>query len=126
LYSSEELSFGREIYDDIALCDNESGRERKFKITIRYACQVDLQSLVQYMASGTSLVPPQEVIQAVDIILRNVSAFRFVQAGRSFFTHPKGRVVELGDGLEMWRGFFQNAIVGWNRLVKIDVAHKGF
>ncbi|PNF21081.1 Protein argonaute-2 [Cryptotermes secundus] len=126
LYSSGELPFGREMCDHIALCDNESGKERKFKITIKYASQADLQSLVQYTASGASLLPPQKAIQAVDIILRNVSAFRFVQAGRSFFSPPKGRVVELGDGVEMWHGFFQSAILGWKPFVNFDVAHKGF
>jgi hypothetical protein len=37
------------------------------------------------MANGTSLVPPQAAIQAVDTVLRNAPAFRYVQVGRSLF-----------------------------------------
>jgi eukaryotic translation initiation factor 2C len=126
LYSSGELPFGRKIYDDIVVHDSEHGKERKFKITIKYATQIDLQSLVQYMGGGTSLHPAQQAIQAVDIVLRNAPAFRFVPIGRSFFTPPKYRAVQLGGGLELWHGFYQSAILGWKPFVNIDVAHKGF
>jgi eukaryotic translation initiation factor 2C len=126
LYSSGELPFGREIYDDVVVCDDESGREETFNITIKYASQVDLRSLSKYMAGGTSLATPQEAIQAVDIVLRNAAAFRFTQVGRSFFTPPRDQILDLGDGLELWYGFFQSAILGWKPFVNIDVAHKGF
>jgi eukaryotic translation initiation factor 2C len=126
LYSSGELPFGRETNDEVTVRDNNSGREIKFNITIKYASQIDLQSLVQYMANGTSLDAPQKAIQAVDIVLRNASAFRFVQVGRSFFNPPKDRAVELGGGLELWYGFYQSAVLGWKPFVNIDVAHKGF
>ncbi|PNF14863.1 hypothetical protein B7P43_G05156, partial [Cryptotermes secundus] len=126
LYSSGELPFGREIYDDVIVCDDESGREKTFNITIKYASQVDLRSLSKYMAGGTSLASPQEAIQALDIVLRNAAAFRFTQVGRSFFTPPRDQILDLGDGLELWYGFFQSAILGWKPFVNIDVAHKGF
>jgi eukaryotic translation initiation factor 2C len=126
LYSSGELPFGSEIYDDVTVSDNNSGREINFKITIKYASQIDLQSLVQYMTNGTSLDPPQKAIQAVDIVLRNVSSFRFLQAGRSFFSPPNDGAVQLGGGLELWYGFYQSASLGWKPFVNIDVAHKGF
>jgi eukaryotic translation initiation factor 2C len=67
-----------QICDDVVVCDDESAREKTFKITIKYASTVDLKSLLKYMASGTSLVTPQEAIQAVDIVLRNAPAFRQV------------------------------------------------
>jgi len=43
-----------------------------------------------------------------------------VPVGRSFFTPPRGEVVQLGDGLEMWYGIFQSAILGWKPFVNID------
>jgi hypothetical protein len=43
-----------------------------------------------------------------------------VQVGRSFFTPPRDQVLELGDGLQMWYGFFQSAILGWKPFVNID------
>jgi hypothetical protein len=43
-----------------------------------------------------------------------------VQVGRSFFTPPRDQVLQLGDGLEMWYGFYQSAILGWKPFVNID------
>jgi hypothetical protein len=68
-----------QISDDVTVYDDESAREKIFNITIKYASKVDLQSLLKYMASGTSLDAPQEAIQAVDIVLRNAPAFRQVR-----------------------------------------------
>ncbi|KAE8573396.1 Putative Argonaute 2 [Halyomorpha halys] len=51
---------------------------------------------------------------------------RFVTVGRSFFSPPPGRVIDLGFGLDLWYGFFQSAVIGWKPYVNIDVAHKGF
>jgi hypothetical protein len=45
---------------------------------------------------------------------------RFVQVGRSFFTPPRDQILDLGDGLELWYGFFQSAILGWKPFVNID------
>jgi hypothetical protein len=45
---------------------------------------------------------------------------RFVQVGRSYFTPPRGRVLPLGDGLEMWYGIFQSANLGWKPFVNFD------
>ncbi|XP_021934924.1 protein argonaute-2-like isoform X2 [Zootermopsis nevadensis] len=126
LYSSGELPFDREICDEVTVYDDETCREKEFKITIKFASEVDLQSLLTYMKNGSSLVKPQEAIQAVDIVLRNAPAFRFVQVGRSFFSPPRDQILDLGNGLEMWYGFFQSAILGWKPFVNVDVAHKGF
>jgi hypothetical protein len=65
-----------QIYDEVTVHDDESAREKEFKITIKFASQVDLQSLMRYMTNGSSLDTPQEAIQAVDIVLRNAPAFR--------------------------------------------------
>jgi eukaryotic translation initiation factor 2C len=43
-----------------------------------------------------------------------------VQVGRSFFTPPRGEVLKLGDGLEMWYGIFQSATLGWKPFVNVD------
>jgi hypothetical protein len=82
LHSSEEHNLA-EMYGD------ESSRENTFNITIKYASQVDLQSLLKYKVSGTSLVTPQEAIQAAEIVLHNAPAFGFVRVGRPFCTPPK-------------------------------------
>lgn len=45
---------------------------------------------------------------------------RFVTVGRSFFTAPLGPPIPLGDGLDLWYGFFQSAIMGWKPFLNID------
>ena len=67
-----------QTYGEVEVLDPESNRNKTFKITIKYASKVDLDSLRTYMSSGTSLNPPQEAIQAIDIVLRNAPAFRWV------------------------------------------------
>lgn len=63
------ISFQRS--DMVGVQDDESLRVKEFKITIKYAAQIDLESLMTYMRSGSSLVPPQKAIQALDVVLRS-------------------------------------------------------
>lgn len=69
---------------------------------------------------------PREAIQCVDIVLRSAPNLTFIQVGRSFFTPPKNKILPLGDGMEMYYGFYQSAIVGWKPFLNVDVAHKAF
>lgn len=87
---------------------------------MKYAASVNLRELMNYMATGGRLAVPQEALQCIDIVLRNCSAMRFVKVGRSFFSPPRGRVIQLGDGLELWHGFFQSAVIGWKPFLNVD------
>jgi hypothetical protein len=51
--------------------DEESLKDKEFKVTIQFAGQIDLESLMTYMRSGSSLGPPQTAIQALDVVLRS-------------------------------------------------------
>jgi len=106
---------------------SEDGRDKKYSVIIKAAATVNLSALFTYMESGGRLPIPQDALQCIDIVLRNASALKFVRVGRSFFSAPReGTVVKLGDGLELWHGFFQSAIIGWKPFLNVDVAHKGF
>ncbi|KDR09293.1 hypothetical protein L798_01029 [Zootermopsis nevadensis] len=72
---------------------------------------------------GSSLAKPREAIHALNIVLRSQSALSFVQVGRCFFT-PTEPIVELGKGLEMWRGSFQTVTLGWKPFANVDVVQK--
>lgn len=71
------------------------------------------------------MVTPQDAIQCLDIVLRSAPSLNCVQAGRSFFTRPQ-RPLSLGDGMELYHGFYQSAILGWKPFLNVDVAHKAF
>lgn len=57
--------------DVVSVHDEESLKDKEFKVTIQLAVQIDLESLMTYMKSGSSLVPPQTAIQALDVVLRS-------------------------------------------------------
>lgn len=69
---------------------------------------------------------PREAIQCVDIVLRSAANLTFIQVGRSYFTPPRNQTLSLGEGMEMYYGFYQSAIVGWKPFLNVDVAHKAF
>ncbi|XP_024085954.1 protein argonaute-2-like [Cimex lectularius] len=128
IYSYRKLPLqGDAVMSTVTVQDQmNNGRAREITVTIKFANEVNLATIFQYMAGGSSLRIPQEAIQAIDIVLRQPSAKGFLQVGRSYFTQP-AEVIELGDGLQIWYGFFQSAIIGTNKTyLNIDVAHRGF
>lgn len=67
-------------------------------------------------------------LQALDIILR--TAFKHaksaVPAGRSLYFKPN-TFLDLTEGMELWYGLFQSAILGRKALyLNVDVSHKAF
>ncbi|XP_063822718.1 protein argonaute-2-like [Ostrinia nubilalis] len=103
-----------------------NGKEMKFEVSYKFTGIVDLNTIINYMETGaTSLSPPTEAIQCVDVILRQGTLESYVKAGRQFFKRPE-RPTNLGDGLEIWTGLFQSGIFTSRPFVNIDVAHKGF
>ena len=65
-----------QISDTVNVHDEESQQVKKFKITIKYATQINMESLVTYMRSGSSVVPPQDAVQALDVVLRSAHVSR--------------------------------------------------
>ncbi|KAK4880334.1 hypothetical protein RN001_008480 [Aquatica leii] len=128
LYSSSLLPFGEEISEEVIV--REDDRDKTFKIKIKIAAEVDLTVLSKYFeAAGRGnihMVTPQEAIQCIDVVLRNAPSLRCIPVGRSFFTKPRDRLMNLGEGMEMYYGFYQSAILGWKPFLNVDVSHKAF
>ncbi|PHT29188.1 Protein argonaute 1B [Capsicum baccatum] len=51
---------------------------------------------------------PQEALQVLDIVLRELPTSRYCPVGRSFYSPDLGRRQPLGEGLESWSGFYQS------------------
>ncbi|XP_076919981.1 protein argonaute MEL1-like [Bidens hawaiensis] len=83
-----------------------NGREREFKVTIKFAAKKDLHHLRQFL-SGRQHDLPQETIQAFDVVLRESASKDREVIGRSLFS-PKFGNGSLGDGIEFWKGFYQS------------------
>ncbi|GJT53814.1 PAZ domain-containing protein [Tanacetum coccineum] len=84
----------------------QNGREREFKVTIKFAARKELDHLRQFLA-GRQQDNPQETIQALDVVLRESASKDREIVGRSLFHTDFGRG-PLGDGIEYWKGFYQS------------------
>ncbi|RZC76718.1 hypothetical protein C5167_000873 [Papaver somniferum] len=82
-------------------------RERKFKVAIKLASRPDLHHLHQFLA-GRQRDSPQETIQALDVVMRETPTRNYAVVGRSFFSPKLGNKMDIGDGLECWKGYYQS------------------
>ncbi|KAJ0974499.1 hypothetical protein J5N97_016464 [Dioscorea zingiberensis] len=111
LYTAGPLPFTSKNFE-ITLYDEEDGaagqrRERPFKVVIKFAARADLHHLELFL-SGKQAEAPQEALQVLDIVLRELPTARYLPVGRSFYSPDLGRRQPLGEGLESWRGFYQS------------------
>nr|AVX29505.1 argonaute 1 [Lilium lancifolium] len=110
LYTAGELPFTSQEFR-ITLLDEDDGsgaerRQRNFTIAIKFVARADLHHLEMFLA-GKQADAPQEALQVLDIVLRELPTARCVPVGRSFYPR-EGRKQKLGEGLESWRGFYQS------------------
>ncbi|XP_020084253.1 protein argonaute 1B-like isoform X3 [Ananas comosus] len=111
LYTAGPLPFSSKIFE-ITLHDEEESlgaprRENPFKVLIKFAARADLHHLAMFLA-GKQADAPQEALQVLDIVLRELPTARYSPVGRSFYSPNLGRRQQLGEGLESWRGFYQS------------------
>ncbi|CAI0380461.1 unnamed protein product [Linum tenue] len=111
LYTAGPLPFTSKEFH-ITLIDEDDGtggqrRERVFKVVIKFAARADLHHLGLFL-QGKQADAPQEALQVLDIVLRELPNVNYTPVGRSFYHPDIGRRQPLGEGLESWRGFYQS------------------
>ncbi|KAL5782705.1 hypothetical protein ACOSP7_007734 [Xanthoceras sorbifolium] len=111
LYTAGELPFAWKEFK-IKLVDEDDGtngpkREREYKVVIKFVARANMHHLGQFLA-GKRADAPQEALQILDIVLRELSTKRYCPIGRSFFSPDIRTPQRLGDGLESWCGFYQS------------------
>ncbi|PKA66209.1 Protein argonaute 1A [Apostasia shenzhenica] len=111
LYTAGPFPFTAKEFQ-VTLVDEDDGtgserRQRNFKIVIKFAARADLHHLGMFLA-GKQADAPQEALQVLDIVLRELPTARYTPVGRSFYSPDLGRRQPLGEGLESWRGFYQS------------------
>lgn len=112
----------------------DSSMDRKFKVVIKLASMISLQTLDDAM-QGRIRIVPQESVQAMDVILRHLPSMRYTPVGRSFFSSPTTALAahhtsgggytpmesKLGGGREVWFGFHQSVRPSqWKMMLNID------
>ncbi|KAK1295614.1 Protein argonaute 1B [Acorus calamus] len=111
LYTAGAMPFASKEFV-ISLVDEDDGsggprRERQFRVVIKLAARADLHHLELFLA-GKQADAPQEALQVLDIVLRELPTARYSPVGRSFYSPHLGHRQSLGEGLESWRGFYQS------------------
>ncbi|XP_020104416.1 protein argonaute 10-like isoform X2 [Ananas comosus] len=110
LYTAGELPFFYREFG-IKVVDEEDGINgpniREYKVAIKFVGKANLHHLGQFLA-GKHAAAPQEALQVLDIVLRQLSDKRYYPIGRSFFSSDFRTPQRLGDGLEAWCGFYQS------------------
>ncbi|GMH14101.1 hypothetical protein Nepgr_015942 [Nepenthes gracilis] len=111
LYTAGPLPFVSKEFR-ITLIDDDDGsefprREREFRVVMKFAASINLHHLGMFL-EGRQGDAPQEALQVLDIVLRELHTTRYSPVGRSFYSPSLGRRQPLGEGLESWRGFYQS------------------
>ncbi|KAK8963948.1 Protein argonaute MEL1 [Platanthera guangdongensis] len=104
LYTAGSLPFTSNIFE--LNFSYKDGREKTYKISIKFAKDFDLYSLNQFL-QGRQRECPYDTITALDVVLREFPAQNYVTVSRSFFSSEFGSS-PVGDGVECWRGYFQS------------------
>ncbi|XP_074656844.1 protein argonaute-2-like isoform X2 [Tubulanus polymorphus] len=125
LYSRDPLPIGREKVDLEVTLPGE-GKDRVFKVNIRWVAQVSLFALEEAL-EGKNHAIPYDAIQALDVVLRHLPSMKYTPVGRSFFSPPDGYDHPLGGGREVWFGFHQSVRPShWKMMLNIDVSATAF
>ncbi|XP_059158958.1 protein argonaute-2-like isoform X8 [Physella acuta] len=125
LYSREALPIGSEKVELEVTLPGE-GRDRVFKVGIRFVGQVSLFALEEALEGRTRQIP-MDAIQALDVVMRHLPSKTYTPVGRSFFSPPEGYDHPLGGGREVWFGFHQSVRPShWKMMLNIDVSATAF
>ncbi|KAJ7518760.1 hypothetical protein O6H91_20G006800 [Diphasiastrum complanatum] len=94
-------------------------KRRSFLVAVKKASEPDLRLLDRFLKGEVSTFP-QEGIQALDIVLRELPSQKLVPAGRSFFSDIFGQH-DLGGGIISWNGFYESIRVAQNGLLTLNL-----
>ncbi|CAD6208455.1 GSCOCT00014004001.2-RA-CDS [Cotesia congregata] len=126
VYSAGDLPFGRSITQTVEVFDEEQQRNRPVVVTMEKVNVIDMSWLPKVTPGFREEERDQTSIQVLDVVLRMAQFNRAIPVGRSFFQQPKSQSFDLTDGMELWVGMFQSAVLGWKPYFNVDVAHKAF
>ncbi|CAD5188298.1 unnamed protein product [Musa acuminata subsp. malaccensis] len=110
LYTAGYLPFNsKEFVVKLVEEDGRIGiaREKEYRVAIKFVARAEIYHLQQLIA-GRQTDAPQEALQVLDIVLRELSNQRYIPVGRSFYSPDIRKPQWLGDGLQSWCGFYQS------------------
>lgn len=125
MYTKDELPIGRDKMDLEVILPGE-GKDRVFRIAIKYLSQVNLDVLEEALEGNARFIP-LDAVQAMDVVMRHLPSMIYTPVGRSFFSTPDSYYHPLGGGREVWFGFHQSVRPSqWSMSLNIDVSATAF
>ncbi|PAA61921.1 hypothetical protein BOX15_Mlig021460g1 [Macrostomum lignano] len=127
LYTRDPLPFGTDRRELEVTLPGEGGRDRVFKVSLKYLGEVSLFALEEAL-EGRRRGIPMDAVNALDVIMRHLPSLHYTPVGRSFFQPPQaGSEHPLGSGREVWFGFHQSVRPShWKMMLNIDVSATAF
>ena len=133
LYMKELLWGGQSRTFKIDWEDSEDGdRKRTHTVHISHTGSVDLSQLQEFIDRKkpyeTATTRQNEfdlgrsAIQVIEVILSQLPKSRYNTIGRSHYFDPGRKQVTLGQGCDIWEGYYQSIRPGqWKPFVNLDV-----
>ncbi|KAG3182601.1 Protein argonaute-2 [Phytophthora cactorum] len=125
IYAPRRLPFQNQEFGSLTLPE-DGGRAREFSAVVKEAdpVAIRMQQLDELFA-GRLNYTPYDALQALDVALRHSASQRFTVVGRNLFSGNGAK--SLGEGAELWFGYFQSLRATQNRLVvNLDLAATAF
>ncbi|KAI6654721.1 argonaute 1 [Oopsacas minuta] len=135
LYARELLWNGSPRKFEIDWEDEEDGgRKRTNTVKIAHTGSVDLSLLQEFInrqkpyetaeTRQTEFDLGRSAIQVIEVILSQLPKSRYNTIGRSHYFDPGNNQVSLGQGCDIWEGYYQSLRPGtWKPFINIDVTY---
>ena len=104
IFSVVELPTGK---FKVEFSESEDMKIRSYIFTIKLVNQLELRKLVDYL-SGKLLSIPREILQGMDVVMKENPARHMISVGRSFYPVKFSENDDLGQGIVSSRGFLHS------------------
>ena len=97
------------------------------KVILKYVRRINVNSAVtEYCKRGTTETKPDDVIQALNIVLNMTPQLHHETFGLNHFNPntSNGTSIDIGGGAYLWVGTFTSVRLGWKPMLNVDVANK--
>ncbi|XP_050438585.1 protein argonaute-3-like isoform X2 [Adelges cooleyi] len=97
----------------VTITRGKNNKTIDFNIQTKHVKTIFMNKVKEYLLNGSSINPPQEAYQALNIVLKNQPfSLKFIM-GEYFFSVPRNIPFVVEERREMWNTYFQYPTIGW-------------
>ena len=129
VYTCQKLKFSSDKFeDDVEIKENAIYlMVPEVRVILKYVRRINVNSAVtEYCRRGTTETKPDDVIQALNIVLNMTPQLHHETFGLNHFNPntSNGTSIDIGGGVSLWVGTFTSVRLGWKPMLNVDVANK--